>query len=568
MKLRNWYLKGAVLAAVISSTTCMVAQTVLAEAKLFHLEQSRAPNKIPHRSFKSAYGISLDYAALERGRFSVRVPSHGTMNARVDSISHRMINGMSTMIIRGDLITRVIGRKRGSFVISRAIDSNNKVGLAGTLDLDHSTSLALRFSEKNGDIELQEQDRQLIPSADFKVLDPKKVKHPREAAGELRTVSVDLVKQAAARNISANATSTIDVLAGYTIEAANDAGGEAGVTALITSWASTVNSEYVNSGTNTQINLVGIVPTNEHEVVDFNANLNRLTSQGDGYYDAMHTARDSYRADLVTLFIKTTGADDGSGYLTCGLAWLGAKSEEMSGSLSQYMALGFSAVTTNRYCGAETWSHELGHNFGCNHDPANAGSNDGSYYDYSYGYRFNGTDGVQYRTIMAYEPGEPAGYFSNPGITFKGRAVGNASAYNTQVIANTAPIIAEYYSGSGTGIPLPPSTGGGDDGDGNGGIGDGSSVDYVDLTGGVRRNGARVVAKLRAWAYLGEDTVSGASVVINYAPNKRTTEVTIAGPKLTVDGDVQFTIKKPKKGLYRACVGTVCSRYLKYSRAR
>ena len=568
MKFRDGVVRClSVLALFLSSQ--IAANTANAEAKLFRLQQSRLPEANAHRSLRASYGISLDSAALERGRFAVRVPSHGTMNARIGSISTRVINGMTVHLISGDLITRVTGRKRGTFVISRAIDRDNQIGLAGDLFLDLSTTLSLRYSKMSNEIEVQDQDSRLVPAADVSALEPSRRSSAQRAMAENMHGASDSMRRAVAADVSANATSTIDVLAAYTTQAASAAGGDAGVTALITSWASTVNTQYVNSGTGAQIQLVGIVANIGSEVVDFGVNLDRFTNPGDGYFDSIHSARESYRADLATLFIKTTGADDGSGYLTCGLAWLGAKSELMTGSLSQYKALGFSAVTVNRYCGAETWSHELGHNFGCNHDPANAGSVDSSSYDYSFGYRFNGTDGVQYRTIMAYEPGESSGYFSNPGITYKGRAVGSASAYNTQVIANTAPIISEYYSGTGTGIS-PPTDGGGDSGGGGGGVGSGSEVDYLGLTGSVRRSGARVSAKLSIEAYLGEEPVTGASVVINYAAKRGKTETTVAGPKLTVDGGVKFSIKSLKRGVYRACVdgGTVCSNYLKYSRSR
>jgi hypothetical protein len=61
-------------------------------------------------------------------------------------------------------------------------------------------------------------------------------------------------------------------------------------------------------------------------------------------------------------------------------------------------------------------SHELGHNFGCQHDRENSGGATGAYSS-SYGYRFYGKNGVQYRTIMAYAPGTRLGYFSNPNVT-------------------------------------------------------------------------------------------------------------------------------------------------------
>ena len=76
------------------------------------------------------------------------------------------------------------------------------------------------------------------------------------------------------------------------------------------------------------------------------------------------------------------------------------------------------------------------------------------YPSYSYGYRFYGKNGTQYRTIMAYPPGQVAAYFSNPNITAPspvstkvGVTVGaSGQAANAQTIAHNEAEVANYHN--------------------------------------------------------------------------------------------------------------------------
>jgi hypothetical protein len=47
-------------------------------------------------------------------------------------------------------------------------------------------------------------------------------------------------------------------------------------------------------------------------------------------------------------------------------------------------------------------------------------------YPYSTGHRFVGTNGAEYRTVMAYAPGTRIGRFSSPLLTFQGTPTGIA----------------------------------------------------------------------------------------------------------------------------------------------
>jgi hypothetical protein len=73
-------------------------------------------------------------------------------------------------------------------------------------------------------------------------------------------------------------------------------------------------------------------------------------------------------------------------------------------------------------------AHEMGHNFGLNHDRETLGAKDGDR-DYSYGYLFHydptkfGGDALQYKIgdLMSY--GSPMPYYSNPNVSLTGTAI-------------------------------------------------------------------------------------------------------------------------------------------------
>lgn len=145
------------------------------------------------------------------------------------------------------------------------------------------------------------------------------------------------------------------------------------------------------------------------EVGSYEQHRNRLSDTNDGVMDEVHTFRDTYGADMVSLFV-----DDNE---SCGKAYC-----TPSGA-----AEGFQV--TNWTCAAGNWSfiHETGHLQGCAHNREDAGTgcNEDSY---SYGHRFTGDSGSNWRTIMSYDT-DPAsyariGHFSSPYVQFDGQFTG------------------------------------------------------------------------------------------------------------------------------------------------
>jgi peptidyl-Asp metalloendopeptidase len=111
---------------------------------------------------------------------------------------------------------------------------------------------------------------------------------------------------------------------------------------------------------------------------NLDVDLERLASTNDGFIDHIHALRNQVRADLVTLI---TGGGD-----LCGIAYL------KSGA-----ATAFSVATKDCATGYYTYGHELGHNYGAMHDPAN-----GRNPLYSYGHGFQHL-GARKRTVLAYD---------------------------------------------------------------------------------------------------------------------------------------------------------------------
>ena len=225
--------------------------------------------------------------------------------------------------------------------------------------------------------------------------------------------------------------SVIDVLVVYTPLARQAAGGTAAIEAEIDLAFANTNTAYTNSLIGMQLNLIYVEEIAYNEAGSYVDHLYRLTDPADGYMDEVHTLRDQYGADMVALLVA-----DGE---YCGVAWL---MQTLSPAFEQYA---FSVTTW--YCAANfVLAHELGHNQGCCHDRDNCGQ---GVFDYSYGYRFFGNGGQQWRTVMSYSPGTRIPHFSNPDVLFDGQPTGVPpgnpdDADNALTINQTAFTIANF----------------------------------------------------------------------------------------------------------------------------
>ena len=130
------------------------------------------------------------------------------------------------------------------------------------------------------------------------------------------------------------------------------------------------------------------------------SDLDRLAKGADG--KEARDLRDANHADQVTL-LRAQGDAEGIAYLL--VAPLKPDEDQKEA---------FSALRVDDVVYKYNFTHELGHNLGCNHNAPKKGL-----YRFSRGYCFNLSDGKTYGTIMSYcGANRRILYYSNPGVKY------------------------------------------------------------------------------------------------------------------------------------------------------
>lgn len=237
----------------------------------------------------------------------------------------------------------------------------------------------------------------------------------------------------------------IDVMVVYTNSTMNAFGPTPdSIKAVISLWGAQMNQALTRSKTNTQIRIVHAynTPTYDDQWPSALTNLQRFANPNDGYMDEVKGLRTYYGVDLSILLTH------GEPQSLCGLAYI-PQSPFVSPAPSSYATM----TTANSpdgelECGNPSvmpviFSHELGHEMGMHHDPANA--NGHGVFSYSYGYQNkSGYCGMEdrFRTLMAYEcsglPCPPIFNYSNPHVGIdEGGGVTCVTGTSTQNNAET-----------------------------------------------------------------------------------------------------------------------------------
>jgi hypothetical protein len=288
---------------------------------------------------------------------------------------------------------------------------------------------------------------------------------PRAAADGVMTNPVAYDVSASATTTAA--TSTVDLIIGYTTGFATAYGGASGALTRLNNMVDVANAAYVNSRISAQVRLVKAMQVN---YTDSNTNdmaLEELSGYRSGTgpvapnaaFNNLRAAREQYGADLVSLVRDFKEPEHGG----CGIAWLLGGGLQGIGAGEGWDELGYSVVSDGidagtdgktYYCHDETLAHEMGHNMGAAHDKETAKGDDGTLdnpddygaYTYSFGYKAAATAGNFY-TIMAYGDAGQDIYrtFSTPLTTFcNGRACGSSSEDNARTLINTIPAVAGF----------------------------------------------------------------------------------------------------------------------------
>ena len=282
----------------------------------------------------------------------------------------------------------------------------------------------VRFLQ-SGIFRVQQIDTSLFPSD-----------HP-PSYQELETKTLGALLNQQGASVAADDGSFIDVMVVYSPAARAAAGGVAAMASLIDLAVTETNASYANSQIVQRIRLVhseevAYVEADHSSPDPFAAAKNCIVSTTDGCLDNIHALRNTYAADIVSLWIED-------------LTYCGLAAAILSTADTAFNVVGRSCAT-----GYFSFGHEMGHNMGARHDTYV----DSTATPYTYGHGLtNPTATSPWRTIMGYNNACAAvgkncariQYWSNPGVTYGGAPMGTVGAEdNHRVLNSTAYTVANF----------------------------------------------------------------------------------------------------------------------------
>ncbi|MEG3972210.1 DUF4347 domain-containing protein [Microcoleus sp. T2B6] len=314
-----------------------------------------------------------------------------------------------------------IGRIQGALDDSEVILTNSKKDGVAIGNIRYKDKFYQIRYAGNGLHSIREIDQAAFPDVHQ---DSDAVPVPSDSFADLPDSSPDL---------TGDDPAVIDVMVVYTAAAKDAEGGTDAMNTLIDLAESETNLGYENSGVNHRIRIVHRQEIDYTESGNASTDLNRLRNTSDGFIDEVHQLRNTYSADMVSLFVDSLDYG-GIGYLMTDPSYGFANSA-------------FTVVKRNNAAGSYTFAHELGHNQGAHHNEQNASS--AGAYPYAYGYR-DTTDPITFRTIMSYQTRRPdppitrINRWSNPDRTYLGEPTGTSSTDNARTLNNTAIYAANW----------------------------------------------------------------------------------------------------------------------------
>ena len=235
---------------------------------------------------------------------------------------------------------------------------------------------------------------------------------------------------------------------------AGDAPGQStNINNTIAQAMSRANLTAVNSQIGLTFDLVHSAEVNYTESGDSTIDLDRLTFyEGfdpfdfeDGppwFMDEIHEWRDTYCADLVVLLSRVSDVG--------GVAWLLTNEDGIP-------ELGFSITRVQQAGTSFTMTHEMAHNMGSHHHKEQSSQPGPGLFPYSAGWRWVGSDGGRYASVMSYESGSffsdglshnRVAHFSNPLVQHLGAPTGHVvNGDNARTLRKIKHVIAAYRTG-------------------------------------------------------------------------------------------------------------------------
>lgn len=227
---------------------------------------------------------------------------------------------------------------------------------------------------------------------------------------------------------------TVDILVGWTPAAAVRVGSNPRLFAEAAVASANRHFGFSRLADVVRLRLVHAGPVSFVESGDLVEDLVAFAGRTDGRADSIHALRDRHGADLIHLLIDGVQPDSG-GRIICGAGGFAHRNAAAAFALTAVQCEDSSR---------STFTHEVGHNFGADHDVANF--RPPSFFDYGRGW----CDPAGWGTVMSYiginnscTRGIP--YFSSPDVTYSGRPTGRAgSADNRRVLQETAHVVAAH----------------------------------------------------------------------------------------------------------------------------
>ncbi len=223
---------------------------------------------------------------------------------------------------------------------------------------------------------------------------------------------------------------TIDIGMMYTDQAKQSTGN---IQTKINQLIAHANQVYSQNGVNITLRQVGSLDLTTNNVTPTSGWLNAVTDSS-----WIKDTRNQWGADMMAVI--GVAENQGNGYITCGIAWVGQGSNGNLYSSQESKMFSISGAD----CGNNTFVHELGHNMGLTHSRKQGDTSGGVYVD-GMGH---GKDGV-FSSIMGY-PHVFGGatqydYFSNPNWSVSGYPYGiTGQAYGWRTVNDTKYSISNF----------------------------------------------------------------------------------------------------------------------------